>query len=169
MIKKITTEPIQEPLQKINKEPIQKKESPLTPLPLNLIEKIKSFTKGYSKNEILCEFINNRAIIILPQSYIFGSESIAMSQQGTDLILKMCTLLRPFQNNLHIDILSFHTRLTNPELSNEISIKRANTLNKVMNVSGIRSHIAENPFVTKQINRDRNIPGEGIEISIYVE
>jgi chromosome segregation ATPase len=137
-------------------------------LPEALVKKIKSFTTEYSQTGIVQFEEDNELNIILPQSYIFEGESFAMSQRGSDLIIKLCAILKSYPKQ-KLQLAGYGTYDATGFKSFENSFKRANTVYKLMSVSGINSNILKLESELNSSHINQKLPSSGVEITIHAE
>ncbi len=133
-----------------------------------LIQKIKSFTNEYNSVGVTSFIENSGMNIILPQSYVFEGETIAMSQAGSELITKLSSILKPYPN-LKLNLTGFGANDANGLKSFENSFRRANTIYKLMSVSGINSNVLKLGSVLDNKHSNQKLPPSGVELTIHAE
>lgn len=137
-------------------------------LPATMVQKIKSFSAEHASSGILQFEEEGKLYIILPQNYIFEGESFAMSQRGTDLIIKLCTILKSFPKQKLL-LSGYGTYDATGFKSFENSFKRANTVYKLMSVYGINSNILKLESELNSSHIDQKLPPSGVEITVHAE
>lgn len=146
----------------------QKKESPvIKPLPSQLIDKLNAFSNEHLQNGVTGFIDNAHFNLILAQSAVFEGESMAMTQAGTDLIGKLALILKT-QKEIKIEITGYGSMDANGNKSFDNSFKRANTVFKLMSVSGVNSSLIKLGALLNNTHNNPKIPSAGIELAIHV-
>ncbi|HRI00974.1 MAG TPA: hypothetical protein PK006_07980 [Saprospiraceae bacterium] len=136
-------------------------------LPQDLLNKINGLPQEFPKAGIFYKIQGNLVSIFLPQNYLFEGETIAMKEQGTIIISRLCQFLKS-RSNLNYEIIGFSVAQNSPTKTLDGSYRRANTISKLMVVSGVSAEkmtVGAKPY--QKIDDTQNFPA-GIELSFYV-
>jgi chromosome segregation ATPase len=145
-----------------NKLPILKN------LPQSIIDKCSEFVNDF-KGKGITGFLDQKSyLIFIPQNYLFPDDRIAITQAGSELIIQLSTRLKSNQN-FKLQIKGYGGNQYPISSDRDIHTKRANTILRLMNISGIQSSIMQIDTDVKSNYLNPHIPVTGIELKIYAE
>jgi hypothetical protein len=93
---------------------------------------------------------------------------MAMTQEGTELIRKLSLLIKPY-TALKINVTGYGSAEATDSKTFESSFKRANTVFRMMNLSGIQPGMMKLGSELSLEQYESGIPKAGVEIKIYAE
>ncbi len=162
--------PVITPVQSSDVPAVSKKEKDSSREKINpaVTEKCLTFIKENSRKGVKGSRDDYSCYIIIPQDVLFEGDKIAVTQQGSELVQKLSTGLRSFQN-IKINIAGYNLKEKDNYNYSDLNYKRANTISRIMNISGFSSQNIQidSSSNTKPIHKQ--LPPEGIELKIYVE
>ncbi|MEO6189067.1 MAG: hypothetical protein ABIP47_00480 [Saprospiraceae bacterium] len=104
-------------------------------------------------------------IIVLPQSYLYLSETAALTPEGASLIQKISNIIQPIKSK-QLDIIAFNDK---NQISDEFNLNRANTIGKLLVVFGTPATTLNYGSRSYQEGVDVKNYKKGMEILIKVE
>ncbi len=143
-----------------------KNQTPKSTIPNELLEKLESLPQKYPKAGLFYRISESAASIFVPQSFLFEGETVALREPGSTFLTELISIL-PKSQPLDIDIVGYGSSDSNASKTLDGSYRRANTINKLMMVSGIsptQVTIGARPF--GQFNNRQGITPAGIEIAL---
>ena len=137
-------------------------------LPSPVVNKISGLSNEYPKAGVFYKLENGKIHVLIPQSYLFEGETVALKEQGSQIINSIGATLKNHPT-LTIHLTGFGSYESNATKTMDGSYRRANTVLRLLTTNGISPEkitVGARPY--SNFDNSKNLPS-GVEIMILAE
>ncbi|MDQ3141312.1 MAG: OmpA family protein [Bacteroidota bacterium] len=135
-------------------------------LPEGILQKIANLPKKHVQADLWYRIEKGNAHLLLPQSYVFEGESVAMQENGAKVVSELAGILKGLKST-KIEIFGYAGKEAGNTRSLDASFRRAITISKMMNASGIQpENLTVGAKAYSDLDNNKTYPA-GVEIIIH--
>jgi chromosome segregation ATPase len=137
-------------------------------VPTAIVNKITGLSNEFPRAGVFYKLENGKIHVLIPQSFLFEGETVALKEQGSTLVTSLANSLKPYRD-LNVHITGFGSYDSNATKTMDGSFRRANTILRLLTASGIGAEkvtVGARPY--SNFDNSKSLPA-GVEIMILAE
>lgn len=137
-------------------------------VPSAIVNKITGLSNEFPRAGVFYKLENGKIHVLIPQSFLFEGETVALKEQGSTLVTSLANSLKPYRD-LSVHITGFGSYDSNATKTMDGSFRRANTILRLLTASGIGAEkvtVGARPY--SNFDDSKSLPA-GVEIMILAE
>jgi outer membrane protein OmpA-like peptidoglycan-associated protein len=137
-------------------------------VPSAIVNKITGLSNEFPRAGVFYKLENGKIHVLIPQSFLFEGETVALKEQGSTLVTSLANSLKPYRD-LSVHITGFGSYDSNATKTMDGSFRRANTILRLLTASGIGAEkvtVGARPY--SNFDNSKSLPA-GVEIMILAE